>query len=439
MAKRTLGLGKAAKQKKKQKTETPETDAQISAEDSNIPQPKSNEITVELNEEVDADDELAQLRALWNTYLNSERDNELVLNGIVHECDRLLRNQQKDNKLPSEFHSIYAVALSELAIFHTDDETDGKSIKDYFEAALERVELGQDEYTDSIELKFAKSKILISRIPLEYISKLDLDSKEDLKLEKLLEEAIKSYEEAEGSVKLLENYDLFDISVFEILNALDDLLDIIQNFGKKDISEGLDSDDEDEGEEDEVKLSKKHPLYKIRNNHTKYFDWLIKHAEVFADSVSKGFDELSKKDVKSLKVSELQKLEFYKSVSAQIGKLFLQAAEKPSSIFTAITYDSDVEDDIEMDGLSAKEAQKIAIGFTKKAVSFFEKVEDKEDPQTWVDVAEAIISLGNLYDYESEDQENAYDAAEKRLRRANNATNGKYQSILDNLLDNDDE
>lgn len=437
MAKRTLGLGKAAKQRKKQKTETPEAETPA-AEEEAIPQPKSNEITVELNEEVDPDDELAQLKALWNTYINYERDNELVLNGIVHECDRLLRNQQQDNKLPAEFHSIYAVALSELAVFHTDDEVDGKSIKDYFEAALERVDLGQDHYPDSIELKFAKSRILISRIPLEYISQLDLNSKDDLKLNQLLDEATKNYEEAEESVKLLENYALLDINVFEILKALDDLLDIVQNFGKKDIAEGLDSDDEYEGEEKEVELSKKHPLYKIRKNHEKYFDWLIQHGSNFGDFITKDFEELSKKELKSLKVSERQKLEFYKSVSAQIGQLFLQAAEKPSHIFTAITYDSDVEDDIEMDGLSAKEARKQAIKYTKQAVEFFKKAEDEEDPQTWVDVAEAIISLGNLYDYESEEQEDAYKQAERKLRRANNATNGKYQKVLENLLDNDE-
>jgi len=439
MAKRTLGLGKAAKQRKKQKSETPEVET--TSEESKIPQPKTNEITVELNEEVDADDELAQLKALWNTYLNSERDNELVLNGIIHECDRLLRNQSNENKLPSEFHSIYAVALSELAIFHTDDETDGKSIKEFFEAALERIELGQDQDPESIELKFAKSRIIINRIPLEYISKFDLESKDDdnLKLDKLLDEAIKNYEEAEESVKLLENYALLDINVFEILKALDDLLDIVINFGKKDIAEGLDSDDEDEAEEDEVKLSKKHPLYKLRSKHEKYFEWLIKHGSNFGEFINKDFKELSSKELKSLKVSERQKLEFYKSVSAQIGKLFLQAAEKPSNIFTTITYDSDIEDDTEMDGLSAKEAQKQAIGYTKRAVEFFERSEDKEDPQTWVDVAEAIISLGNLYDYESNEQEDCYKDAEKRLRRANNATNGKYQTILENLINNDDE
>ncbi|CCH43059.1 hypothetical protein BN7_2606 [Wickerhamomyces ciferrii] len=442
MAKRTLGLGKAAKQRKKQKSETPEVDNKINKkneaeEDSNIPQPKSNEITVELTEEVDADDELAQLKGLWNTFINSERDNELVINGIVHECDRLLRNQKDDNKLPAEFHSIYAISLSELAVFHTDDETDGKTIKDYFEAALERIELGQETYPNSIELKFAKSRILISRIPLEYISKLDLQSEDKLNLTKILDEALKNYEEAETIVKESKKFELLDINTFEILKALDDLLDIVQNFGKEDIAEGLDSDAEEDEEDQEIKLSKKHPLYKLRNKHDEYFKWLIKHGETFGLNIISKFEELKTKNEKELKLSELQKLEFFKSTFQEIGKLFLQASEKPSQIFTTITYDSEVEDDLVIEGYSAKDAQQEAIEYTKKAITYLEKAEDEEEPQTWVDVAEAIIGLGNLYDYESKEQESNYEIAEKKLRRANNATNGKYQKILDNLLNDE--
>lgn len=443
MAKRTLGLGKAAKAKK-QKTEssTPsESSANVTA--SPAPTQASNEITVELDEEVDPDDELAQLKGLWNTYLQSERDNEYVLNGIIHECDRLLRNQNKEdeNKLSADFHAIYAVTLAELAIFHTEDEKKGSTVKEFFDAALERIELGQEEYPDAVELKFAKARIILSRIPLEFISKMTLDStvKEfEVSITKLLSQALESYSEAEQSIESSKNYKILDQNVFEILNSLDDLLDIVHNFGKADeLAEGLDSDEEGSEGEEEIQLSKKHPLYKIQRS-DKYADWLQEHQVKFADLISLQYSPLLKKTAEELSEKEQSQLHFFKEVSKKTGQVLLQTAEPLSHVFTTLTYESDLEEE-EIDGLSAKEAQKRAIELTKQAVDYFKNAEDEEDPQSWVDVAEAIIDLGNLYDYESKEQNDAYAVAEERLKRANNATNGKFQEILDNLINNNSD
>lgn len=67
MAKRTLGLAKAAKakkQKREEKSESPEKDSGNEEE----------QLTVELPE--GATDEISQLIGLHQTYLQSERDNE---------------------------------------------------------------------------------------------------------------------------------------------------------------------------------------------------------------------------------------------------------------------------------------------------------------------------------------------------------------------------
>lgn len=421
MAKRTLGLGKAAKAKKHKPGK----------------EEKGNEIHVELDDEADPDDELAQLKGLWETY-RLTRDNEMVLNGVIHECDRLLRNQTEDQKkLPAELHSIYALALADLTIFNTqvdeDSPIDIENIKQIFDAALERAELGSEQYPDSIELGFAKAGIIFNRIPLQYISQWDLDTKKQngiVDVAKLLDEALASYEKSEASVKMLQNYSLLNQNVFEALKALDDLLDIISNFGRQ-VNEGLDSDNESE-DENEVKLSKKHPLHQVANT-DKYSSWLVDHGTSFGDMVSKVHKRLLQKE--ELSASEAKNLAFFKAVSLTVGQLLLQAAEKPSTIFTMMAYDSDVEEE-EIEGYSAKDAQDAALKYTTKAIEFMKNAEDAEVPQTWVDVAEALIDLGNLHDNESEAQAEAYAEAEKRLERANNATNGKYQVILDNLLNN---
>ncbi|ODV79739.1 enhancer of translation termination 1 [Suhomyces tanzawaensis NRRL Y-17324] len=414
MAKRHLGLGKAAKAKK-QKTE-PDAEAQPQA---------SNELTVELSEEIDANDELGQLKGLWNTYCNSEKDNELVVNGIIHECDRLLRNEKESSKLPDYFHSIYANSLAELANFHTTDNT---KVKEFFDAALERVDLGLSHYeAGSIDLLFTKSRILIKRIPLQHISQLTLESKiakEKPSLGQLLDEALQSYELAEKRADELKQYELFNQDNLEILEALDDVLDMVDNFGKEQL-EGEDEDDEDE-DDDAPELSESHPLYSIQNT-DKYNQWWRDHILKFLENVDLASSNKAVQEDHALHPLR-------REICKRIGQSYLQESEIPSGVFTTLTYEDEYQDETELEGLTREQAQKIAQELIQTAIKYLEEAQDKEDPESWVHVAEALISLGNLYELDSDEQEASYKKAEAILNKANNVTNGQYEEVLENLL-----
>ncbi|OWB76074.1 hypothetical protein B5S32_g223 [[Candida] boidinii] len=499
--KRPVGIGKLNKQKKRKledsRSESPEkkiakkedTPEVANTEDST----ESNELTVKLNEEVDPNDPLSQLHGLWHTWLKSEKENEMILNGVIHECDRMLRkvhnlnsdtkdkiSKSEDNeneiKLNGEFYSIYALALADLASFHTvneedleedddDEEIDKKEeenkkessdndevekVKDFFDAAMERLEEGFEKFKDDEEsliyLNFAKTKIILSRIPLEYISSLKVEDKiKELpnlpNLKDLLDESIKSYEYSIKTIikniskysKKINNENDYNLQM-DILDSFDDLLDIVDNFGKHH-EEGLDSDDEEEEnekiiEDNEVQLHKSHPLYAIKESDDYNLWWREQSLQLFELVKNNSENDSDNEDLKKL----------IRNISSKIGQSYLMEAEEPSSIYTMLEYYNDEENESgngEINGLTANEASKIAIELIKTAIKFLKEAYNDEDPQSWVNLAESEISLGNLYPLESELQEKYYQRAEKRLNKANNATHGKYQNILDNLLKKD--
>ncbi|QLG74037.1 hypothetical protein HG535_0F05490 [Zygotorulaspora mrakii] len=410
MAKRALGLGQKSKEKKRKLEEKQATDSRDAT-------PGADQLSVEMDENADLDNEFSQLKGLWKTYFASDRESEMVLNGIVHECDRLLRQSSEDAavkaSLSGEFHSIYALALSELTIFKAGEDGDSKDeklVKGFFDNALERCELGQSSFPDSALLNLVKAKIIIQRIPLEYISQLNVKStgkRFDVDLDDQLEIAKKNFNIYDDDLQLSS----------EVLQMLDDLLDIVENFGHEDdIDEGLDSDDEEELEK--IELSPSHPLFKLQKSVPENYKWL-------REQMIQLLQHIKEKDSK-----------LYHDTARSIGHLYLKFAEEPSSEFMRLQY-GDEEEDPKKQSASKDciNAQRNALKYTKEALKYLEKGKISDEPETWVEVAEAYISLGNLYDYQSKDQEHAYSVAETILKKANKASHGKFQDILDNLLD----
>ncbi|CAI4036364.1 hypothetical protein SMKI_15G2060 [Saccharomyces mikatae IFO 1815] len=410
MAKRPLGLGKQNREKKR-KVESGEKKIDGPTKEST---PVRSQMSVELDDDADLDDELAQLKGLWSKYFNSDRDDEYVLNGIVHECDRLLRlaeeNEEIKKTLNDIFHGIYALALSELTIFKAGDEeaTEEKRRREvslFFESAIERIELGLSHFPESQFLKLVLAKIIFQRIPLEYISNLNLKTKD---------KTLNLAEQFEHGKKHFSIYETDTELTFEVLQMVNDLLDIVENFGREQsIQEGIDSDNEEEEELIDVELEPEHPIYPLQQSLEDNYEWLRNHFDKLLDSMSTD-------------------MQVYPSVANTIGELYLKKAEEPSKIFLSLQYDND--DSKKASDEAAKNAQNAALKHTRKALEYLEKAKLEDDPDTWVQVAEAYIDLGNLLDNESTEQENAYKTAEKILDKANKASHGKFQDVLDNFL-----
>lgn len=129
-----------------------------------------------------------------------------------------------------------------------------------------------------------------------------------------------------------------------------------------------------------------------------------------------------------------------RSVYEKLGQSYLMEAEEPIAFFNSYQYEreedeeeEDEEEDAEMKA-AAEDARREGQRLVGEAIGLLRETQDEEDPKTWVNLAEALITEGNLFDLDSPEQEKAYAEAEKLLRRANNATHGHYEDILQSLV-----
>lgn len=412
--KRQLGIGKA-QAAKKQRAGTSE-----SAKDE---APIVDTTTIELCEEADADDEQGQLLALWHTYTKLNRDSELLVNGVVHECDRLLRaskgvapgsdGTQPEKPLPASFYAVYALALAELAKYHLQDVG---QVAQYYEMALEFCDA--EEHSEDARILFARSQILLNQIALQYVAHLDVSSvvgKDCPELSQRFDECLRLYDIGEKIA--MDDNRLFNSETHEILCTVNDLLEIVDRFGHDDLEEEDEDEDEDDGEEDEIVLEKNHPLQAMKST-DKYNKWWRKHTFNFYENMPKDSPDA-----------------LVRKVAAQLGQANLQSAQPYVEAYNALEYDDDYADKQEFNGLSKEKALQKALEHVRQGLDLLETAQDADDVELWVVVAEAHIALGNLYPVDSFEQESEYAKAQGLLIKANNVTNGKYQEVLDNLLD----
>lgn len=416
MAKRTRALG-LSKSRKQQKTTSSSKENDEEREKSATPQ-----LNIEVEENENADNVTVQLIGLWNSYLDSSRDSDALLNGIVNECDTLLSGDvdNEDLKKDDQFLAVFALALSELTIFNP------KKVHEYFEDSLQIVKLYSGDGENDL-LNVVESKIIFQRIPLEYISKLEEDSnaKIDVNLLKLIELGQSKFNKSMSQListdeKKYANEKFINGLIIENISIFNDLVDIVENFGsKKNLDEGLDSEaesDEEDGdmEDNTVQLTATHPLYKVQEELDGKSVWLRNEMIKFLTSLVV--------DTKA-----------YYYISKLIGESFLKESEPFSDAYLKMVYEEEEEEENEMNKSSIEASQTESIRLILQAIEYLTKAQDPENAESWAQLAEAYIDLGNVQDNESAEQEESYKKAEEILQKANVASHNKYQYILDNM------
>lgn len=416
MAKRTRALG-LSKSRKQQKTTSSSKENDEEREKSATPQ-----LNIEVEENENADNVTVQLIGLWNSYLDSSRDSDALLNGIVNECDTLLSGDvdNEDLKKDDQFLAVFALALSELTIFNP------KKVHEYFEDSLQIVKLYSGDGENDL-LNVVESKIIFQRIPLEYISKLEEDSnaKIDVNLLKLIELGQSKFNKSMSQListdeKKYANEKFINGLIIENISIFNDLVDIVENFGsKKNLDEGLDSEaesDEEDGdmEDNTVQLTATHPLYKVREELDGKSVWL-------------------RNEMIKLLTSLVVDTKAYYYISRLIGESFLKESEPFSDAYLKMVYEEEEEEENEMNKSSIEASQTESIRLILQAIEYLTKAQDPENAESWAQLAEAYIDLGNVQDNESAEQEESYKKAEEILQKANVASHNKYQYILDNM------
>lgn len=128
------------------KAKKPKTTEVLGNEDDAFSLDQDSE-TVALSGDFEVDDEIGELQALYRTAVTCFRARDPrgampIINGTIHEADRILRNAD-EVKLPYDFHWVYASALLDLSILKDEkDKREGESLDDCIEAAIGRCNEG---------------------------------------------------------------------------------------------------------------------------------------------------------------------------------------------------------------------------------------------------------------------------------------------------------
>lgn len=450
MVKRPQGLNKSSKTKKKQKVNDDNADEQANTNDTTEPE----QVTIEMDNEVDPDDELGQLNALYDTFLTSPVDNNglkspKLLYGVIHECDRLLRNSTSD--LPSRFHNVYALSLLELSRFQEtegekneskNEQQHGDTAEAYIEAAIERAEIGLVNDSKNSDLLFTRTKAQVALISVK-INDMTLSPGERYKsaveLIDKVEKAVKDYEEAESII--LDNPDgdykkkRGCLYTKDQLDTIESVLKVAENFSSLEYAKEISSF---ETNPDPIFLEIENSL--LGEEQVKLAEWSKNRWEQILNKIpeSKGKSKTPEEDgdhsYMVIRRANRGMGEYYLSISAPI----INRLETSDDDDGEEEEEEEEKSDDEEKELTEEQAKNIALAkeYLSKAIEYLLKAENDdsaEDAAVYPLIAEAQISLANLLDNDSDEQNVLYNEAVSKLKKAQRLGYGDYQEQIAEL------
>lgn len=372
MPKRPLGLAKAFKLKKlRQKQErTHETDPNVDAEQTGFAVTDVKpSLEVDLDSEPEIDEELAELYGLFSKMESIENDND------VQKLSRGIIHEadailRSRKDLPARFHLVYGLALLAQSKYQDVPRDDANSSAAFIKAALERLDTG---------LEVEKMAGLCAAKALALVEQLDNEMRNSGP-DRCLETFVNGKHLIEQAQTLAG----------EAASAPDEVLtralESITGFAAS-----LDSLEQTE----EVKDTRK-----------RVFQWIPSQWKGLLDAGDNALQSRAKKG---------------------LGEYYLAIAAPLLDQIEDVKDNEDAGDDgndavVEQ----AKAALTSAIGYLDDTLS-------KTKPESYVEAAEAHISLGNLLENDSPEQQKCYSRAVRLLKKAQHLGAGSFQDLIETL------
>lgn len=492
MGKRPQGLQKAAlAKKKKQRLSEQEKDkaADVSSTTTDVvngdEEDHEDAVTFQFGEDVDPNNELESLYAIYDSY-HSMNFAPKLLYLLIHTSDNILRlhskklekpteegkEEKKDGEevdpidlipevLPAKFHNIYASSLLAMSRMvedeneddeeEEDEESEAKakaapkkdelkdSAKDFIDAGLERVETGLETYPDSHDLLFTRARGNILKVA-EQLKRDTVDTFQNYteKLLPPLNQALEDFEKAEQMV-LSDSSSEKKYSEQEF-TAIQLLLDIGEHIGNnwmfasmRDDGETEDAAEPEDDDEDNDQDAEYAADLKMLQD--KYLDW---SKERYENMAKVGDSEKGK----TASTAENKPFQIQREANLGIGKYYLakaapyieeyeEAAELLSDDDEEETEKEKEEDDNESSEVLRALGDK-AREYMSKSVAYLLKSEQEDDGENLALIAEAQLSLANMLEDEGE-QELLYKEALIRLKRAQRMGAGDFTELIRDL------
>ncbi|GMM27356.1 Ett1 protein [Martiniozyma asiatica (nom. inval.)] len=411
MAKRKIGLGHKSKEGvKKVKVEKP------------IEQPAEEQVEPEGTN-------IADIESLYRTW----DGDETILNGIINECSRL---ESAGNSDSDEVKCLLVFAIIDMSSFKAEER------EDWLHMAKEKIE----EIDGKVWKSLSQCKLILNELSVDWVNNLDVDGNFIGKeMEGSVIELLKAFKKKFNLVlKNVEKDKVVGPLFIKVLDGFDALLNLIDNFGVVDEGDEVDSDAE---EEEGIELDQNHPLFEIKQSDEFDNYWreaMEKYGALIDDVEESDLVNVTSIDGKDVETDVDVLLDLKRDVHKKIGQSYLMESESPLAFYTSYAFaegGEEEEDEEEEDAPTdeelpheVKEARDDAKRLILTAIEHLKSYQSQEDPQSWVDLAEAEISYGNLLTVDSKEQEEWYKKAEIKLRRANDVGHGKWQDILTSLL-----